>query len=154
MKPIHLVLSAALGVASYACGSEREAEQAPTPTTPPVAAPAPAEEREEFSVEEVELGRGIGADKRVSDPADEFAPTDTIYAVVETEGAAPSVSLTARWSYEDGQLVDETTQTIAPTGPAFTEFHITKPDGWPTGKYKVQIIADGRQAAEEEFEVR
>jgi uncharacterized protein YfaS (alpha-2-macroglobulin family) len=96
----------------------------------------------------------IGPDKRVSAPVSDFAPTDTIYASVATDGAAPSVALTARWSYEDGQLVDESTETIAPTGPAVTEFHIAKPDGWPTGRYKVEITANGQPAASGEFEVR
>ena len=152
MRPVHLVLVIAIGSAWLACGSdERSASQTPTPTTPPVAAPAPAAE---FRVEQVQLGREIGDDKRVSSPATSFAPTDTIYAAVESDGAAPAVVLTARWTYEDGQLVSESTETIAPNGPAVTEFHIAKPAGWPTGKYTVQIIADGRQAAEREFEVR
>jgi hypothetical protein len=83
-----------------------------------------------------------------------FAASDTIYAVIATEGAAPSVTLAAKWTYEDGQTVNESTQTIAPTGPAATEFHIAKPDGWPTGKYKVEISANGAPAGSQEFEVR
>ena len=143
-----LVTVACLGL--LACGRS-EQTKAPSPTSPPVAAPvAPAP----FRVGAVELGSAIGADKRVSTPSSAFAPTDTIYASVATEGAAPSVTLTARWSYEDGQLVEESSETIAPTGPAVTEFHIAKPDGWPSGRYKVEITADGRTAAAREFEVR
>ena len=155
MQPVRLrlLLLAALCLGWLACGSEeRTTPQAPTPTAPPVAAPAPPAAA--FRVGEVELGREIGGDKRVSAPATSFAPTDTIYASVATEGAAPSVSLTARWTFEDGQLVDESTERIAPTGPSVTEFHIAKPDGWPTGRYKVEIIADGRPAASRDFEVR
>ena len=137
-----------LGV--LACGRS-EQTQAPSPTSPPATAPvAPAP----FRVGAVELGNTIGADKRVSTPTSAFAPTDTIYASVATEGAAPAVTLTARWSYEDGQLVSESSETIAPTGPAVTEFHISKPDGWPAGRYKVEIIADGRPAGARDFEVR
>jgi hypothetical protein len=151
MQPVRFVLVTALCIAAFACGREQQAAP-PGQGTPPVA--APGQEREAFRVEDVELGRELGTDKRVADETDSFAPTDTIFAVVETEGAAPAAVLTARWTYEDGQLVSETTETIAPTGPAVTEFHIAKPDGWPTGKYKVQIIADGRPAAERDFEVR
>ncbi len=41
----------------------------------------------------------------------------------------------------------------APTGDARTEFHISKPDGWPTGKYKLEVFLNGSSAATREFEV-
>jgi hypothetical protein len=144
------LLFAITGLALVACGrsEQKPAPEAPAPTPPAVAAPAP------FRVGGLELGRMIGPDKRVSAPVSDFAPTDTIYASVATEGAAPSVILTARWTYDDGQLVNESTETIAPTGPAVTEFHINNPDGWATGRYKVEITANGQPAASGEFEVR
>ena len=85
-------------------------------------------------VSHIDLGRSLMADKTISSTTDSFKPTDTIYASVATEGAASSTTLKARWTYQDGQIVNESTQTIAPTGDARTEFHIAKPDGWPTGK--------------------
>ena len=59
----------------------------------------------------------------------------------------------ARWTYQDGQVVDESSQTIAPTGPSVTEFHISKPGGWPACKYKVEITANGSVAGTREFDV-
>jgi len=112
-------------------------------------APAPAA----FAVKGVSLGSSIGADKRVANPTRAFAKGDTIYASVETDGASPSVTLAARWTYEGGQLVNESSQAIAPTGPAATEFHIAKPDGWPAGTYKVEISANGVVVASQEFSV-
>ena len=53
----------------------------------------------------------------------------------------------------DGQVVNESTQTIAPTGDARTEFHISKPDGWPSGKYKLEVFLNGSSAATKDFEV-
>jgi hypothetical protein len=137
----------ALLLSLSACNRET---QAPTTTAQPPAVSAPAP----FRVSEVQVGNAIDADKEVVAPSATLAPGDTIYASVETEGAAPKVTLTARWTYEDGQLVDETTQTIAPTGPATSEFHISKPDGWPAGRYQVQILADGTAVASQQFEVR
>jgi hypothetical protein len=136
-----------------ACGRSEEtrtgATTAPTPPPPPVAAaPAP------FRVSTIEVGSAIGADKRVSAPSSSFAATDTIYASVASEGTSPGVTLTARWTYEDGQIVNESTETIAPSGPAVTEFHIEKPSGWPAGKYRVEIAANGAPAGAREFEVR
>ena len=117
------------------------------PTTPPPAAAA-------VTVSAVELGNQIGADKRVTQQMTSFAPKDTIYATVVTNGSAPSATLTAKWTYQDGQVVDESTQTIAPTGPAATEFHIAKPDGWPAGTYKVEVSLNGRSTGTKEFEVK
>jgi hypothetical protein len=126
---------------------------APAPkveSPPPAAAPAPAP----FRVTSVEVGNAISADKRVTTPTATLSPGDTIYASVASDGSAPSVTLTARWTYEDGQVVDETTQTIAPNGPAASEFHISHPDGFPAGRYQVEILADGRSVETEQFEVR
>ena len=91
----------------------------------------------------VTLGSAVGLDKKVTTATETFRPQDTIYAAVDTQGTASSASLMARWKYEDGQTVHEETQTIAPTGPATTEFHVSKPDGWPKGAYTLEILLDG-----------
>jgi len=122
------------------------AAPAPTPVPPP--APAP------FRVGSVDVGNAIGADKRVTVPSTTLAPGDTIYASVASTGAAPSVTLVARWTYGEGQLVSEQNQLIVPTGPASSEFHISKPDGWPVGTYKVEILANGTSVASKGFEVK
>ena len=106
-----------------------------------------------FKVATISLGRTIAADKTVGDQTDSFRPKDTFYLSVRTEGDAKSARLSARWTYEDGQVVDESTQTIAPTGPAVTEFHISKPDGWPKGGYKVEVSLNGAPAGGKEFRV-
>ena len=105
-------------------------------------------------VSQVDLGRSLTADKTINDRTDSFKPNDTIYASILTEGAAPTATLKARWTYQDGQAVKESTQTIAPTGDARTEFHISKPDGWPTGKYKLEVSLNGSSAATKDFEVQ
>lgn len=122
------------------------AAEAPKPAAPPAAAP--------FQVSGVEVGNAIGPDKRVTAPATTLAPGDTIYASVATDGSSPNVTLKARWTYEGDTLVKEEEIQIAPNGPAHTEFHVAKPDGWPAGKYQVQILANGAPAASKEFEVQ
>jgi len=114
---------------------------------------APAPQAAAFRVTRVDVGKAIGADKKVTAPSDAFKPNDTIYASVSSEGAAPNVALSARWTFEDGQLVNEATQNIAPSGPAVTEFHISKPDGWPAGKYKLEVSANGKPAGGAQFTV-
>ena len=105
-------------------------------------------------VTDVSLGRTLNADKTVGDSTSSFRPVDTIYASVVTEGSASSAALKARWTYQDGQLVDESVRTIAPAGKATTEFHISKPDGLPTGKYKIEVSLNGASAGTKNFEIK
>jgi hypothetical protein len=105
-------------------------------------------------VADVKLGRSLNADKTIGDTTDSFRPADTIYASVVTEGSSPNATLKARWTYQDGQVVEESAQTIAPTGKATTEFHVSKPDGFPTGKYKVEVSLNGVPANTKDFEVK
>ena len=50
--------------------------------------------------------------------------------------------------------VKEDTATISATGPATSEFHISKPDGWPVGTYQVDITVDGKPAGTKSFKVQ
>jgi len=105
-------------------------------------------------VSQIDLGRSLNADKTISDSTESFKPTDTIYASIVTESTAATATVKARWTYQDGQVVNESTQTIAPTGDARTEFHISKPDGWPPGKYTLEVFLNGSSAATKDLEVK
>jgi hypothetical protein len=105
-------------------------------------------------VSEVRLGRSVGADRRVMSEMNQFAPGDSIYASVATQGSANNAVLASRWLFQDGQVVDESRETISPTGPANTAFHIYNPGGWPTGNYRVEIRINDRLAETREFTVR
>jgi len=149
------VFSASL-ILLAACGRTEEpktAPPAPAPSEPaPAAAPAPAG----VSAGTVELGKAIGPDKRVTTPAESFAKGDTIYVSIDTTGAGTGV-LKARWTFQKGgqaTVVKEDTQTIMPTGPATSEFHISKPDGWPPGEYMVEVTLDDKPVAVKHFTVK
>ncbi|MEO8604570.1 MAG: hypothetical protein ABI629_18510 [bacterium] len=138
---------AACCVGLAACDKKEAPPAAPVPAAQAPALPA-------FAIASVDLGKQVGADKKVTAPASEFGQSDTIYAVVSTIGTSPKVELKARWTYEDGQLVSESTETIAPVGPLATEFHIEKASGWPVGKYTVVISANGTAVQTKQFEVK
>ena len=89
----------------------------------------------------------------MSAPTSTFKPSDTIYASIVTDGAAPSVALAVRWTFEDGQLVEVLGEHHPRVPSAVTEFHIAKADGWPAGKYKVELSANGKPAGAREFTV-
>ena len=130
-----------------AAACKKDAPAGPT-TAPPSAAPA------EVRVTEVQVGNALGADKRVTAPMTAFTPKDTIFASVITEGKASAAELAARWTFQDGQLVNETKRSIAPTGTEVTEFSIQKPDGWPAGDYKVEIALNGKPVQSKTFKVQ
>jgi hypothetical protein len=128
-------------------------KEAPAPP-PEAAAPAPAPAPPPFAVQGIELGKSIDAGKKVTAPATTFGRRDTIYASVATEGAAPSKTIAAKWTFQDGQTIKDESQSIAPTVPAATEFHISKKSPWPVGKYKVEVSVDGASAGSKDFEIK
>lgn len=136
-------------IAMPAC-KKKDAPAPPADAATPAPAPAPPE----FAVQGIELGKGVGADKRVTAAATTFGRRDTIYASVATEGAAPSKTIAAKWTFQGGQVVKEQSETIAPTGPAATEFHIAKKTAWPAGKYTVEVSVDGAPAGNKDFEIK
>lgn len=135
-KPTAIVLTLGVMGGLLAC---TKSEPPPPPTTlaaPPTTLPAPV------SVTGAVLGNAVTADKRVTAQMEAFGAKDTIYASVETAGTGRA-KLRALWSFVKGDKttkVDETTIEIDSAGPAVSEFHVSKPSGWPKGDYKVEIF--------------
>ena len=124
----------------------------PTPMTPPAAAAT-------ATVTSLELGNAVGADNRGAAPATTFAPKDTIYASVTTRTSDAMATvpgkLAARWTFQDGQTVHEESRDLSITGDGTTTaFQVSKPDGFPVGRYKVEISLDGSVVQSKEFEVK
>ncbi|HET8713023.1 MAG TPA: hypothetical protein VFM23_05000 [Gemmatimonadales bacterium] len=109
--------------------------------------------RNTIAVQTIDLGRGINADLTIKDQTTTFKPSDVVYASIQTEGAAPA-TLGVRWIYNDSQVVDEGTREIHPTGDTRTEFHISKPDGFPEGHYRLEVTLNGASAGTKEFDVK
>jgi hypothetical protein len=105
------------------------------------------------SVTDIDLGRSIKPDLSIGARTDDFRATDVVYASVGTKGSGPA-TLVARWMFEGGQLVTETSQAIAPNGPARTEFHLSKPGGLAPGRYRLDVMLNGTPAAAKDFEVK
>ena len=153
------LLVALLGTAALAGCKQKEAPA----VTPPVAEPAPLPPAPAMaataSVSGVDLGNAIGTDMKVAAPMTTFAPKDTIHVSVATATSDPMATvpgkLGVKWSHVDSnQVVHEESRDVNFTGTGATAFQITKPDGWPTGKYKVEVSLDGAVVQTREFEVR
>jgi hypothetical protein len=155
MTHVARALTAAALVAAVACKGRDNAPAAgaETGTTATAAAPDTAASNE-FKVASVMIGKRIGENKMVTEPTFQFAPKDTIYASVSTEGARESAELRAVWRFQTGQTVDSSTQTISPQGDENTEFHVSNPKGWPVGTYNVTIYANGDSVDSKNFAVK
>jgi type V secretory pathway adhesin AidA len=164
LKPLPLATAAVLGAALALSACKRDEPVTTTDVATPAPAPAPAPAPQPPSgppvaaVTAVDLGNAIDADGRVVAGTSTFAPTDTITASVTTDTGAPQTSATgtlaARWTFEDGQVVNEESKTFQFDGRGTTNFQISKPDGWPVGRYRVEISLDGDVVQTRDFEVR
>jgi hypothetical protein len=137
----------ALALTTFAC--RERADDASTTTSGGAVADAPA-----IQIAEVDLGKGLQSDKSIRDETDDFGQRDTVFASVRTTGTANNATITARWTFQDGQVVDERSETISPTGDAFTTFFIAQPGGLPKGNYTLSVLVNGAEAQKKEFEVK
>lgn len=158
---LHMAVLASMLGAAALVGCKKKEEPAPAPpvATEPAPVDTPAPMASTASVTGVDLGNAVGADMRVTAPMTTFAPKDTIHATVSTATSDPMASVTgklgAKWTHVDSnQTVHEDSRDVTFTGNGVTDFQISKPDGWPTGKYKVEISLDGNVVQTREFEVR
>lgn len=141
------LLPLAFALSLFAC---KKKEEAPVDTGVTVAPPAPVAA---LKVNGIETGKGLNPDKTIKNDAHDFGVRDTVYTSVKTEGAG-SGKLAAKFTYQDGQTVNESTQDISPTGDTYHEFHIVKKTAWPKGNYKVEILLDGVSAGTKDFTIK
>ena len=149
---VTLAILTALALTLPACGKKDEPPK-PKSSDSSMTLPGPVAG---VTVTSITLGNGIGPQKQVVTASDTFARNDTIYASVGTTGSGSS-TLQAKWTYRaNGQEVSvrDDVQAISPTGPATSEFHVSKPDGWPTGDYKVEVSSSGNSPATRTFTVK
>lgn len=145
-----LVLGAAL-LTLAACGKK---DAPPAQDTVAMAPPPPPPQP--LAIASVDLGKSVGADKRVGSPLTTFGTRDTIYASVTTAGVGDSANLAAKWSFvkADQTLVpvNETSQMVAGT-ESTTEFHIDKKTAWPKGNYRVEVVLNNGVPVTKDFRI-
>ncbi len=150
MMRLHLIgrFAAVITIATLAfagCAKKEEAAPPPVAETPRVVP---------FRVVSMDLGKQLDANMRVVQSSALFGVRDTIHLAIASEGTSANVTLRAIWKFEDGQIVGDDAQGLAPTGPAQTEFHIINKAAWPKGKYNVEVFADTISAGKKEFIVQ
>lgn len=118
--------------------------------------PIPEGQETPIRVVAVELGRSVDAEMRVNDglASDEFAPSDTVYASVMTEGSLGNAIVAARWLDPNGEIISESARAISPTRTMVMAFQLADPDGFEPGRYTVAIVLDGNVVERKEFVIR
>lgn len=171
-QPLMLASALAAALALSACGKGNEPSEsippAPPPsataTTPPMTPPMspppssstaamPAGEAGAVTFSSVEIGSNVDENNKIRAAGTSFAPTDNIYASVETVGSGHA-TLAAKWTYNGDQTVHEDSKVLDTMGAQTTAFMISKPDGFPAGNYKVEISLDGQPVASKDFSVK
>jgi hypothetical protein len=155
MHARNLRLVAGLSLATFAIVACGRKDSETTIDSVASAEPAPAAVP---TVTVIETGKSVGANMRVTESLTSFARNDTIYLAVVTDNAPATSTLTAKWTFQDGQVVDSTTQSVAPASmggmTSVTQFHVAKPSGWPAGTYTVEVLLDGRSVGTRTVEVK
>lgn len=98
----------------------------------------------------------LGKDKGVSQPTTQFGPEDKIFVAAEVANVPGSVKVTGRLLVEHAEGLEsglfpgaETTITLPASGVA--SFTFSPPSvGWPTGKYKVEVIMRDETGAQKD----
>lgn len=102
-------------------------------------------------VTSIQLGRSLNPDSTVAAHTTRFAPGDTVYLSVLTEGAGSGV-IGVRWTYA-GRVVGEPKKQVSYRDVAATEFHLQSAGGFPVGDYTVEAFLDGQSVGTRAFRI-
>jgi hypothetical protein len=84
----------------------------------------------------VMIGKGSGS--RVTEPTFQFAPQDTVYLSVATQGSGGVPTVSTAWRSQGGEIVQQSSQPIPPGGSV--AFTLAQPKGLKPGTYKVVVF--------------
>ena len=165
-KTLKFAAVAALATLSLsACQPEAPADMPAAAAQAPAAAPAAAEAPAPVatavataSITDVELGNALDPDGKLAEAKTTFAPMDNVVVAIYTAGndaaATAKGVVGTRWLDQDGKVVHEESKDFDVTGTGVTTFQIGKMDGWPVGRYTIEISLDGQPAMSRGFEVK
>ena len=155
------LMSLAIVAASLALAGCKKNDPNPATAPEPMAAPAPAPSSlpsgtsaPAVSVQSVTIGTSVGADNTVHAQS-VVTSRDPIVVSINTEGTASNVPVTARLTYQDGQVAGEESVHLNTSGPDVTHITFRNANAWPAGKYNVHVTVDGRTVGlAQQIEVR
>ena len=113
--------------------AEREAAASDSTASASVSTP--------LRVSNVMIGKRIGPGNRITEPTFQFAPQDTVYVSVATQGTDGSGILTAAWRSQSGEILLKSSEPVSRAGET-AQFSLSEPKGLKVGTYKVILFLD------------
>lgn len=83
-----------------------------------------------------------------------FLPADTVYVSVETSAKQGGYTLYAKWIASDGSVLSEYGTRVAEAGVRSTVISLSKPDGWASGDYGIELAINSQRGRKVDFEVQ
>lgn len=87
-------------------------------------------------------------------PATRFGPQDSVYAEIRSNGTASAYTIYAKWTGADGEVLADYGIKVNEAGPKRTVISLSKPDGWPAGRNKVELAINGQVQRTVTFDVQ
>ena len=142
---------AMVAVLAGGCGGSDKSRGAETGATSDsaLAAKAAAGPRH---ISNVMIGKRIGSGNRLTEPTFQFAPQDTVYLSVATEGSTGADKITTAWRSQTGEVLQQPTEPIK--AGENTAFQLSQPKGLKPGTYKVIVFLGSDSADTKVFVVK
>ena len=102
-------------------------------------------------VTSIQLGRSVNADRTLGGFTTTFAPDDSVYLSVLTNGAG-SATIGVRWMFNN-RVIDEPKKHVTYAGPSATDFRLQNVGGFPLGDYTAEVFLNGQSIGTRTFRV-
>ena len=101
------------------------------------------------------IGKHIGDSGLITEPTFQFAPKDTVYISVSTTGKPASATLSTKWRFQTGEVLDSSSKTIQPKGRGRHRVPLCQPEGsGGSASTASPIYADGDSVDSKAFAVK
>lgn len=97
--------------------------------------------------------KGDTEENTIGAPSMSFAPRDTVYAEIESQGTADEYTIYAKWVGADGAELADYGIKVNEGGLKRTVISLSKPDGWAPGKNRIELAINGNPTVTEVFQV-
>lgn len=97
---------------------------------------------------------GDAEEGMLGSPKTRFAPTDSVYAEIKSNGTAGEYTIYAKWVDAEGNVLADYGVKIDEAGPKRTIISLSKPDGWAVGQNRIELAINGAAQRTVTFEVQ